>query len=183
MKEKIIIIIISSAISFMLGFITRMFIPTRKESFDMEKSRTDLSLKLKDEREERGHEFTKALHEVVKLKDSGDKNALVNSYWTLRSCGDKYFSTIECIATFLLSQKIDIKGNETAHYDEVKKCALKTITVYYELLGQVAADNNLQITDTLDENTLKNVRLLMKGNLSQEEYGKLLSAWKIEDNL
>ncbi len=167
-------------ITFILGFIVRTWIPTKKERFDIESKRDETSEKFRAEREERGSHFTQALSSMYSLKDQGaDEREIMKGYWALRSSGDKYFSTLESIATFISNGKFDRASNESGHYDEIKKNAEKTIPLYYNFINDVAKENNFPLTDELNRETFKNILALLKGSLPPEEYQKILIAWNI----
>jgi len=169
--------------TFVLGFLVRMFIPTRKERFDIKAHQAKISADLLTERQEAYRRFTKALRALSlrEKRKQDDLEELRSAYWDLREAADLYFAKIDMIASYIRRGDIDMRSAKQDHYDDLVRTAKKALPRYYEVIHQIAAKHNLPQSDRLDESTCRNLRLLMRESLDRDGYRDLLRTWGLEE--
>lgn len=169
--------------TFIAGLALRPLIPSWKELKDVRRSRKDLSLRLKKERDDTFHNFRVAYDAFNAIKDTAEAGAVRRAVWDLRQAADRYFGINDTIAAMVLCAEIDSESLWNEHLEELTTVAVKGIPQYYEAMRQVAAKHGITWTDTLTPSSYRNIRLVIKGRCARPDYEALLKAWKLEDPL
>ena len=106
--------IVLPAVTFVLGFLVKTFIPTSKERFDIRSVKRENATKQKNELDKRYQDFHKSLVSLIGADHTtlpGQKKTL---FWELRKHGDLYFGQLDTVASYIKDKNFE---EETSHYD------------------------------------------------------------------
>ena len=169
--------VILPILTFILGFLIRTFIPTRKERFDIKSHQAKVSLELLKERQSVYTNFSKLLKKSSSLKTDISKDEKEKIYWDLREAADIYFAQIDMIASYVRRGDIDKKSAKQDHIDELEKVAFKVVPKYFQVIEKIAQENEFPLTERLNDGTCRNLRLFIKEQLGRDGYNKLKRNW------
>lgn len=175
--------VVIPAITFVAGFLTKTFVPTGKERFDIGQQRLKNSSDLRMQRDQRYGEFVSALDVMIAAEKDVDLAKRRSAYAGLRKAGDLYFAVLDQIGAYALRGDITSECFRGEHLEELEKSAQKAIPRYYEKMEQIAQLNGFLFTDKLTDSTCRNLRLALKGVLTSVAYGDILKVWQISDPL
>lgn len=175
--EKVILPILT----FVAGFLIRTWIPTSKERFDIRAKQAQTSRDLLKERQGAYQAFVGALQEMQAAEASGAAERVEQAYWSLRKQADLYFAVVDMIASYIRRGDIDPRSTKQDHLDDLVKIAGKAIPGYFQTVARVAAKHGLPQSDALGAGTCRNLRLLLKTELTPEGYLALCQSWGISE--
>ncbi len=164
--------IIIPIITFILGFVIKTFIMSKKDRVENKMRLTQYSATLAKDLDERYSNFQKALIDYTEVK-----KPTINNFYEISTTGESYFGYLKIICDAILSKNIDSKSVKNTHLQNIKDAAERTLPLFYETLIEISKKNKYTFNGKLKKENYLSILKVLEKYLDNDEYNKILKRW------